>query len=117
MRPTGMAAASSSERERGSELVPAIGSGEASRCTRGRVARLPPGGESTRPPAQGEPGWDRHDRHDAGDEEEADQDGRRLARRPRLQRLDDEAVAQRPIAELGRDTARQPFGSAAKSWS
>ena len=53
--------------------------------------------------AEGQAGRDGHRGHPGRDDEQPDHDRGGLARRPRLERADDERVAQRPIAERLRD--------------
>ena len=69
------------------------GSGRADRVgsRRSRPDRGPAYASATGPAAEGERRRDRDDGHDAGDDEQPDHDRRRLARRPFLERLDDEA--------------------------
>ena len=56
-------------------------------------------GEHTPTPVEQERRRHGRDGHDGRDEEHADHDPRRLARGPRLERLDDEPVAERPVLE------------------
>ena len=95
--------ARSSEGEAGFGRFEAIGVGSSGSGRLGRVAarpmRRPAYAAGSRAAAEDQAGGIATARHAGGHDEQADHDRGRLARRPLLERVDDERVAQRPVAQ------------------